>query len=145
LVLGIRNATGFSNNADELKTSYEIFYAMVINPMQEEILKQIEGIIEYNGYDPEDLYFVPLIPFGFLAELMAEAGASATQEIIENPNDVPDLEDQVPTNPGQTAPNPNETIGEVVGPQNVGPIGMSRIERDWESFRLNDNYEVTTV
>lgn len=145
LLLGIRNATGFSNNADELKTSYEIFYAMVINPMQEEILKQIEGIIEYNGYIAEDLYFVPLIPFGFLAELMNEAGAAGAQEIIENPNDAPDLEDLQPTTPGETAPNPNETIGEVVGPENVGPIGMSSIERDWDSFKINENYEVTTV
>lgn len=144
MLLGIKNATGFSNNADELKTSYEIFYAMVINPMQEEILKQIEGIIEFNGYNASDLYFVPLIPFGFLAELMEEAGASGAQEIIENPNDQPDLEDQV--NQDDTAAlNPNETIGQVVGPENVGEQGLSRIERDWDSFKLNQNYEVTTV
>ncbi len=77
LLLGIKTASGFSNNADELKVSYEIFYSMVINPMQQEIMKQIQGIIEYNGYDASDLYFVPLIPFGFLAELMADAGAEA--------------------------------------------------------------------
>ncbi len=32
LLLGIKTATGFSSNADELKVSYEIFYSMVINP-----------------------------------------------------------------------------------------------------------------
>ena len=76
---------------------------------------------------------------------MNEAGAAGAQEIIENPNDAPDLEDLQPTAPGETAPNPNETIGEVVGPENVGPIGMSSIERDWDSFKINENYEVTTV
>ena len=150
MLLGIKTATGFSSNADELKTSYEIFYAMVINPMQQEIVKQIQAIVEFNGYDAESLYFAPLIPFGFLAELMNEAGASNAQEIIENPNDVPDLEDQqIDTtngeNPGGMAPNPNETIGDVVGPENVGVQGLSRMVRDWDSFKLNENYEVTTV
>lgn len=144
LLLGIKTATGFSSNADELKVSYEIFYSMVINPIQEEIMKQIQGIIEFNGYDAEDLYFVPLIPFGFLAELMNEAGGEAAQEIIENPNDVPDLENQEPPQ-DQMAPNPNETIGNVIGPENVGVQGLSKIERDWDSFKINENYEVTTV
>ncbi len=150
LLLGIKTATGFSSNADELKVSYEIFYSMVINPMQQEIMKQIQGIIEFNGYDASDLYFVPLIPFGFLAELMADAGAEAAQEIIESPNDAPDLTDeQIQTTdgeePGAMAPNPNETIGNVVGPENVGAQGLSKMERDWDSFKLKENYEVTIV
>ncbi len=78
LLLGIKTATGFSSNADELKVSYEIFYSMVINPMQQEIMKQIQGIIEFNGYDASDLYFVPLIPFGFLAETRGQGGFTIT-------------------------------------------------------------------
>ena len=148
LLLGIKTSSGFSSNADELKTAYEIFYAMVINPIQQEILKQIQGIIEFNDVDAEDLYFAPLIPFGFLAEMMDDAGAANAKKIIENPNDVPDLEDEnqaVATQDGEAggmAPNPNETIGEVVGPENIGAQGLSAIDRDWDSFKINENYEI---
>lgn len=141
MLLGIKTASGFSSNADELKTSYEIFYAMVINPFQQEILKPIQGILEFNGVDGEDIYFAPLIPFGFLAELMDDAGAANAQQIIENPNDVPDLEDQnVAEAPQDMEPNPNETIGDVVGPENVGEQGLSK---DWNSWELEHNYEIT--
>ena len=144
LLLGIKTSSGFSSNADELKTAYEIFYAMVINPFQQEIIKQIQGIVEFNGVNGEDLYFAPLIPFGFLAELMDDAGAANAQEIIENPNDVPDLEDeQTQVADQDMAPNPDEVIGDVVGPENVGVQGLSAIgDRDWAGFKLQHNYEI---
>jgi hypothetical protein len=126
MLFGIKTASGFSSNADELKTAYEILLAMVIQPFQQEILKQIQGIVEFNGIDGEDLYFAPLIPFGFLAELMDDAGAANAKEMIENPNDVPDAvaTPSVDDNADQTqAENPNETIGQVVGPENTGVQG----------------------
>lgn len=119
MLFGIKTASGFSSNADELKVAYEIFYAMVIQPFQQDVIQQIQGIVEFNGVDGEDLYFAPLIPFGFLAELMDDAGGANAQAIIENPNDVPDLENV--EEPNQTAPNPGEEIGVVTGPENVGP------------------------
>jgi len=144
LLLGIKTSSGFSSNADELKTAYEIFYAMVINPFQQEIMKQIQGIVEFNGINGEDLYFAPLIPFGFLAELMDDAGAANAQEIIENPNDVPDLEDeQTQVADQDMAPNPDEVIGDVIGPENVGVQGLSAVrDRDWAGFKLQHNYEI---
>jgi hypothetical protein len=126
MLFGIKTASGFSSNADELKTAYEILLAMVIQPFQQEIVKVIQGIVEFNGVDGEDLYFAPLIPFGFLAELMDNAGAANAKEMIENPNDVPDAvaEPSVGDNADQTqAENPNETIGQVVGPENTGVQG----------------------
>ena len=65
-----------------------------------------------------------MIPFGFLAELMDDAGAANALQIIQNPNDLPDVvaEPEQPTEEEQ-APNPNETIGNVVGPENVGEQG----------------------
>lgn len=126
MLFGIKTASGFSSNADELKTAYEIMLALVIQPFQQEILKQIQGIVEFNGVDGEDLYFAPLIPFGFLAELMDDAGAANAKEMIENPNDVPDAvaEPSNEDNADQTqAENPNETIGDVVGPENTGVQG----------------------
>jgi hypothetical protein len=139
MLLGIKTSSGFSSNADELKTSYEIFMAMVINPMQEELVKQIQGIVEYNGYDASELYFAPLIPFGFLAELQGEAGDENAQEIIENPNDVPDLEGVEPDpNEGDVdTDNPNEIVGNVT----PGPQGFSK--QDWNSWQLDHNYEIS--
>jgi hypothetical protein len=124
MLFGIKSASGFSSNADELKTAYEIFYAMVIQPFQQEIMKVIQGIVEFNGIDAEDMYFAPLIPFGFLAELMDDAGAANAKAIIENPNDVPDVvaEPAQPTEQDQPE-NPNEVIGDVTGPENTGIQG----------------------
>jgi hypothetical protein len=55
---------------------------------------------------------------------MDDAGAANALEIIQNPDDIPDAvaEPDQPTEEEQ-APNPNETIGNVVGPENVGEQG----------------------
>ena len=123
MLFGIKTANGFSSNADELKTSYEIMLALVIQPFQEEIVKTIQGIVEFNEVDGESLYFAPLIPFGFLAELMDNAGAANAKEMIESPNDVPDAVATPAEGDGSMAPNPNEEIGNVVGPENTGEQG----------------------
>jgi hypothetical protein len=146
MLFGIKTASGFSSNADELKTSYEIFLALVINPMQEELCKAIEEIIQFNGYNPEALYFAPLIPFGFLAELMNEAGGNATQEIIQNPNDTPDVQNVTP-DPNQgvdtNTNNPNETVG-YVNQSNYADVANTKMSsQDWHSWKLEENYEIS--
>ena len=119
MLFGIKTATGFSSNADELKMGYEIFYSMVINPIQGELIKVFQGILEYNGVEGEELYFSPLIPFGILGDLMSNVGAQGAKDIIENPNqDMPDTQEVTPTDEG--ADNPNEVIGDVTGPENTG-------------------------
>lgn len=92
LLLGIRDsAKGFSSNADELKTSYDLMYALVINPTQQELLIVLEQLLNYNNIEADNLYFMPLIPFGFIAEITADAGASVAQQVIED-TDLPDIE-----------------------------------------------------
>jgi hypothetical protein len=134
MLFGIKTASGFSSNADELKVSYEIFYAMCIQPFQQELIQQFQGILEFNGVPGDSIYFAPLIPFGFLAELMGDAGAAQAQEIIENPNDVPDLEEVGPATPNQTIGDPDEEIGYAVGNINAS--------RDWDSYKLHHNYDI---
>lgn len=121
MLFGIKTSSGFSSNADELKTSYEIMLALVIQPFQEEIVTTIQGILEFNGIDGESLYFAPLIPFGFLAEYMDNAGAANAKEMIQNPN--ADMPDVVAAPADTTSDNPNEEIGNVVGPENTGEQG----------------------
>lgn len=87
LLFGIRTATGFSSNADELKVAYEIFQTMVIQPMDKEILQQVQGILGYNRVNGDSLYFSPLIPFGFLSDAIGEAGtADIVEKAIDNTN-----------------------------------------------------------
>ena len=121
MLFGIKTSSGFSSNADELKTSYEIMLALVIQPFQEEIVTAIQGILEFNGIDGEALYFAPLIPFGFLSEYMDDAGAANAKEMIQNPN--ADMPDAVAAPADTTSDNPNEEIGNVVGPENTGEQG----------------------
>jgi hypothetical protein len=120
MLFGIKTATGFSSNADELKMGYEIFYSMVINPIQGELIKVFQGIMEFNGVKGEELYFSPLIPFGILGDLVGNVGAQDAKNILENPNaDLPDQTGDFPGN-GDGALNPSETIGYVTGPENTG-------------------------
>jgi len=138
MLFGIKTASGFSSNADELQVSYEIFTSMVINPMQAEIIKPIQKILEFNGVDPSGLYFAPLIPFGFLSEMIKQVGGENVQEIIENPDEAPDLADaSAEANPDQNTT--NEVIGYGPTPSNVGP---QQFERDFHSWELETNYEI---
>ena len=119
MLFGIKTASGFSSNADELKMGYEIFYSMVINPIQGDLIKIFQGIMEYNGVQGEELYFSPLIPFGILGDLVSNVGAQDAKNILENPNqDMADTQEVTPTD--ATTDNPNETIGYVTGPENTG-------------------------
>lgn len=123
MLFGIKTSSGFSSNADELKTSYEIMLALVIQPFQQEIIKTIQGICEFNGVEGESLYFAPLIPFGFLSEYMEDAGAANAKEMIQDPNaDMPDAIAE-PAQGDNDTDNPNEEIGNVVGPENTGEQG----------------------
>ena len=83
MLFGIKTASGFSSNADELKVGYEIFYSMVINPVQGELIKVFQGIMEFNDVEGEELYFSPLIPFGILEDLVNSVGAQDAKSIIE--------------------------------------------------------------
>jgi hypothetical protein len=119
MLFGIKTATGFSSNADELKMGYEIFYSMVINPIQGELIKIFQGILEFNGVQGEELYFSPLIPFGILGDLMSNVGAQDAKNIIENPNaDLPDTQETTPAD-GTVGEGDNVT-GYVTGPENTG-------------------------
>lgn len=113
LLLGIRDsAKGFSSNAEELKTSYDLMYAWVINPTQQELLAVIEQILNFNNIEADNLYFMPLIPFGYIAEITADAGAQVAQQIIED-KDLPDVETPV-SDVAEDASEPERT-GEEIG------------------------------
>lgn len=49
LLLGIKDASGFSNNADEIRVAYNHFLGTVIEPLQKELLKSMQFILRFHG------------------------------------------------------------------------------------------------
>ena len=51
LLLGIKDASGFSNNADEIKVAYNHFLGTVIEPKQKDILKSFGWPLKFAGFN----------------------------------------------------------------------------------------------
>lgn len=49
LLLGIKDANGFSNNADEIRVAYQHFMATTVQPKQEKLLKTFGFILNFYG------------------------------------------------------------------------------------------------
>jgi hypothetical protein len=64
ILLGIKDNTGFGNNAEELRTASILMDNMVIRPPQEELIKGFNEILIENGIKL-DLYFTTLQPIEF--------------------------------------------------------------------------------
>ena len=62
LLFGVSSTTGFSSNADEMKTGAILFENMVIKPKQEQIVAMIDKILAFNGVSLR-LKFATLQPF----------------------------------------------------------------------------------
>ena len=88
LLLGIKDASGFSSNSEELKTSYDIFNTMVITPMQREYLKPIKEILFKVGFSEDvldNMYIEPLIPYSLKTDMIETAGSAyVADQIIED-------------------------------------------------------------
>jgi len=64
ILLGIKDNTGFGNNAEELRTASVLMDNVIIRPLQDEILSGLEDILAFNKISL-DLYFVTLQPIEF--------------------------------------------------------------------------------
>lgn len=51
LLLGIKDATGFSSNADEIKVAYNHFMGTVVEPMQKKIVKAFSWPLKFAGFN----------------------------------------------------------------------------------------------
>lgn len=61
ILFGIKDATGFGNNADEMQVAFDELMLNVIQPKQEVILDALMFILNQNGFNI-DLDFIPLRP-----------------------------------------------------------------------------------
>lgn len=64
ILLGIKDNTGFGNNAEELRTASVLMDNVIIRPFQDEILNALNEILEFNNIYL-NLYFVTLQPIEF--------------------------------------------------------------------------------
>ena len=64
ILLGIKDNTGFGNNAEELRTASILMDNVIIRPRQDELISAFKEILEFNGI-MQDLYFVTLQPIEF--------------------------------------------------------------------------------
>lgn len=64
ILLGIKDNTGFGNNAEELRTASIIMDNMVIRPFQQQLIEGLEEILAFNKIYL-NLYFVTLQPIEF--------------------------------------------------------------------------------
>lgn len=64
ILLGIKDNTGFGNNAEELRTASILMDNMVIRPFQQLLLDSFKELLAYNDIIL-DLYFVTLQPIEF--------------------------------------------------------------------------------
>jgi hypothetical protein len=78
MLLGIKDNSGFGNNAEELKTASILFDNTVIRPFQRLLLNGIQKIMNYNGYNL-DVYFKTLQPLEF-TDLSGKAVDAETKE-----------------------------------------------------------------
>jgi hypothetical protein len=78
MLLGIKDNTGFGNNAEELKTASTLFDNTVIRPFQRLLIEGVQKIMNYNGYNL-DVYFKTLQPLEF-TDLSGKSVDAETQE-----------------------------------------------------------------
>jgi hypothetical protein len=64
ILLGIKDNTGFGNNAEELRTAAVLMDNVIIRPIQDEIIDALNDILLFNEI-VLDLYFVTLQPIEF--------------------------------------------------------------------------------
>ena len=98
ILLGIKDNTGFGNNAEELRTASIIMDNMVIRPFQQQLIDGLDEILAFNGI-MLNLYFVTLQPIEFTELDNIETRVKREEETGEKlskqmPEDLSDLSDE---------------------------------------------------
>lgn len=64
MLFGVKDQTGLGNNADEIKTAFQLFDNSVIQPKQEQVIAALDQILAFNNV-ALNLYFKTLTPIEF--------------------------------------------------------------------------------
>jgi len=98
ILLGIKDNTGFGNNAEELRTASIIMDNMVIRPFQQQLIDGLNDILAFNGIFL-NLYFITLQPIEFTELDNIETKIKREEETGEKlsaqePEEITHLEDE---------------------------------------------------
>jgi len=98
ILLGIKDNTGFGNNAEELRTASIIMDNMVIRPFQQQLIDGLNEILAFNGIYL-NLYFITLQPIEFTELDNIETKIKREEETGEKlsaqePEEITHLEDE---------------------------------------------------
>ena len=77
MLFGVKDQTGLGNNADEIKTAFQLFDNSVIQPKQEQVIAALDQILAFNNI-ALNLYFKTLTPIEF-----TDLENAKTTEVIE--------------------------------------------------------------
>ena len=77
MLFGVKDQTGLGNNADEIKTAFQLFDNSVIKPKQDQVITALDQILAFNNI-ALDLYFKTLTPIEF-----TDLENAKTTEVIE--------------------------------------------------------------
>lgn len=64
MLVGVKTETGLGNNADEIKTAFQLFDNTTVQPWKELLLEGVDEALRFNGYSL-DLYIKTLAPIEF--------------------------------------------------------------------------------
>ena len=114
ILLGIKDNTGFGNNAEELRTASVLMDKVVIRPRQDEILTGLKEIINFNGIF-QDIYFITLQPIEFTASEKIATNIVREEETGEKlSSDKPEEVDDFNEEEGDDMIEQLEGLGEVL-------------------------------
>lgn len=82
ILFGIKDNTGFGNNADEMATAFDELMLNVIQPMQEVLLDGLMELLSHNGITLE-LEFIPLRP-KVIEPTTTKMAKQTNEEIVAN-------------------------------------------------------------
>jgi hypothetical protein len=97
MLFGVKDQTGLGNNADEIKTAFQLFDNSVIRPKQEQVIAALDKILGFNNVSLK-LYFVTLAPIEFtdtedvnsVEVIEEETGVKLSTDMPEGYDDIAD-------------------------------------------------------
>lgn len=135
ILLGIKDNTGFGNNAEELRTASILMDNIVIRPFQDEIINGLNEILHQNGI-VLDLYFTTLQPIEFteLDNISTKIKREEeTGEKLSSVQDMIDLSDEE----GDDLINQLEDLGETISDE-WELIHSEEVNLSKNSFKISD-------
>lgn len=145
MLLGIKDNSGFGNNADELQTATILMQNTVIKPFQNLLIKEFDNILAYNGITL-DLYFKTLQPLDANNDLTNKVAINPIVEKISALTDTlaNKVIENLTTDEIRSLIGLNASTQQVAPPQTLSSIDLSEFgeEIDLELYELIDSRAV---